>query len=176
MRGPASVWIDRLLGDMKEKGVTREALAKGAVRKPDAPRILFADRKFQTGSGRFNLITDFPDEPPAPPGDYPLRLMSSSTYRNQSSQVPVALQQEPPDVTIHPEAAQGRREGDLVRLASPIASVIVRLRFDPKQRPDTVIYHKGRWGKFGGPNSLTRAVTTDFGEGAAYYDEGVRLE
>ena len=53
---------------------------------------------------------------------------------------------------------------------------MVRVRFDGKQRPDLVIYHKGRWGKFGGPNSLIRARSTDFGGGAAYYDEGVRLE
>jgi hypothetical protein len=53
--------------------------------------------------------------------------------------------------------------------------VEVRLRFDPKQRRDVVIYPKGRWGKFGGPNALTRARTTDAGEGAAYYDQGVAI-
>jgi hypothetical protein len=60
-------------------------------------------------------------------------------------------------------------------LSSPIAEVTVRVRLDAKQRRDVVLYAKGRWGKFGGPNALVRARETDAGGGAAYYDQGVRL-
>ena len=176
MRGTPQEWIDRFLAPMAEAGVTREALAEGARRKPSAPRVLFADRKFATPSGRFNLITDFPDAPPAGDPAFPLKLHSMSTYKVQSSQMPVALQQVPPEVILHPESAGGLPDGTLARLVSPIASVTVRLKFDPRQRRDLVIYHKGRWGKYGGPNTLVRARATDAGEGAAYYDEGVRIE
>jgi anaerobic selenocysteine-containing dehydrogenase len=101
--------------------------------------------------------------------------MSNSTYRNQSSQVPRSAQQDPPQVTVHPDAAPGHADGDLATLESPVACVTVRLRFDPQQRRDVVIYAKGRWGKFGGPNALVRARETDAGGGAAYYDQGVRI-
>jgi anaerobic selenocysteine-containing dehydrogenase len=175
MAAPAEACIDRLLAPMAPAGVTREALAKGGLRKPGAPRVLFEGRRFPTPSGRFQLITDFPDAPEPPEEGYPLQLMSISTYRNQSSQIPASAQQEAPWVTVHPDAAPGRADGDRAILASPIAEVEVRLRFDPKQRRDVVIYPKGRWGKFGGPNALTRARTTDAGEGAAYYDQGVAI-
>jgi anaerobic selenocysteine-containing dehydrogenase len=176
LKAPVEAWIDRLLAPMAERGVTRERLLQGGLRKPRAPRVLFEDRKFPTATGRFQLITDFPDEPPALEEGYPLHLLSNSTYKNQSSQLPRSAQREPPVVTVHPDAAPGRAEGELVRLVSPINEVVVRLRLDAKQRRDVLIYPKGRWGKFGGPNTLVRARVTDAGEGAAYYDQGVRIE
>ena len=175
MRGSAEAWIDRLLAPMAAAGVTREALQQRALRKPEAPRVLFEGRRFPTASGRFQLIGEFPEAPPPIDPSYPLTLMSNSSYRNQASQMSRAEQQGEPTVTVHPDAAPGRAEGELATLASPIAEVAVRLRFDAKQRRDVVIYAKGRWGKFGGPNTLVRARETDAGGGAAYYDQGVRI-
>ncbi|HVY46109.1 MAG TPA: molybdopterin-dependent oxidoreductase [Minicystis sp.] len=176
MAGSAEDWIDRLLAPMAEGGVTRARLREGGRRKPAAPRVLFEGRRFPTPTGRFRLLTEFPEAPPPLDEGFPLHLMSISTYKHQSSQIPRDAQREPAVVTLHPDAAPGWRDGELVMLASPIASAVVRLRFDPAQRRDLVIYPKGRWAKFGGPNLLTRARTTDAGEGAAYYDQGVRLE
>jgi anaerobic selenocysteine-containing dehydrogenase len=176
LAGSHESWIDRLLAPMAKGGVTREALAKGGVRKPDAPTVLFPDRTFATPTGRFNLITEFAGTTHAPDVDYPLTLMSISTYRLQASQQTREAQRDPPEVIVHPDAAPGRSDGELARLLSPIAEVTVRVRFDPMQRPDVVIFHKGRWAKFGGPNTLVQARTTDHGGGAAYYDQGVRIE
>jgi anaerobic selenocysteine-containing dehydrogenase len=175
MRGSAQSWIDRLLAPMSAAGVTRDALARGGLRKPHAPRVLFADRKFPTDTGRFRLIAEFPDAPPELEPGYPLHLMSISSYRNQSSQISREAQREHPEVVVHPDAAPGRATGDLATLSSPLGHVTVRLVFDDRQRPDVVIYRKGRWGAFGGPNALIRARETDAGGGAAYYDQGVRI-
>ena len=41
---------------------------------------------------------------------------------------------------------------------------------------DMLMIAKGGWLKHGCANALVRARLTDAGEGAAYYDEGVRLE
>ncbi|MEO7329948.1 MAG: molybdopterin-dependent oxidoreductase [Minicystis sp.] len=176
LAAPPEAWIDRLLAPMAAHGVDRLALQKGGLRKPEAPRVLFADRRFPTPSGRFQLIDDFPAAPPALEPGYPLHLCSNASYRSQASQMPESAQREPPVVTLHPDAAGGRNEGDLARLVSPIGEVTVRLRFDPQQRRDVLVYAKGRWGKLGGPNALIAARSTDAGEGAAYYDQGVRLE
>ena len=175
MRGHAEAWIDRVLAPMADRGVTRAELSRRALRKPDAPRVLFEGRRFRTPNGRFQLITDFIEAPRATEDGYPLVLMSNSSYRNQASQRSRAEQQDPGPVTMHPDAAPGFADGDLAVLESPIHRVVVRLRFDPKQRRDVVIYAKGRWGKFGGPNALVRARETDAGGGAAYYDQGVRI-
>lgn len=176
MKGSAESWIERFLAPMAKHGVTRDALLKGGLRKPEAPRVLYEDRRFPTPTGRFQLITDFAEAPPALEAGYPLHLFSISTYRNQSSQIEQADQRETPSITLHPDAAPGHDNGSLARLVSPLGAVTVRLRFDEKQRRDVVIYGKGRWGKYGGPNSLIRAQATDAGGGAAYYDQGVRIE
>lgn len=168
-------WVERFLAPMAKAGVTREKLLQGGLRKPEAPRVLFEDMRFATKTGRFQLITDFPIEPPALEAGYPLHLMSISSYRNQSSQIPRKEQISPPDVVVHPDAAPSLADGDLAKLVSPLGEVMVRLSFDPMQRRDIVIYRKGRWGAFGGPNSLIRARETDAGGGAAYYDQGVAL-
>jgi anaerobic selenocysteine-containing dehydrogenase len=175
LAGSAEAWIDRLLAPMAEAGVTRAALAERSLRKPQAPRVLFADRRFPTANGRFQLITEFPEAPPSLDGDYPLFLMSNSSYKTQASQQPRSAQTEPPIVIVHPDAAPGKREGELALLSSPLAAVTVRIKLDPRQRRDVVVYAKGRWGKLGGPNALTAARETDAGGGAAYYDQGVRI-
>jgi anaerobic selenocysteine-containing dehydrogenase len=177
LAGSPEQYVDRLLGPMAARGLTRDALAKGGLRKPDAPRVLFEGKRFATPSGRFQLVGDFPDAPDALDDGFPLHLMSISTTKNQSSQISRAEQLAAlPVVTLHPDAAPGKRDGDEATLASPISSVRVRLRFDARQRRDVVIYPKGRWGAFGGPNSLVRARPTDAGGGAAYYDQGVRID
>lgn len=175
MRSSAEAFIDRLLAPMTAAGVTRAALAEGALRKPEARRVHFEGRHFPTPTGRFQLIADFPDDPtPTEPG-YPLVLLSNASYRSQASQRTRAGQGEPGEVIAHPDAAPGLRDGMLAVLASPLARVLVRVRLDEKQRRDTVVYAKGRWGKFGGPNALIRARATDAGGGAAYYDQCVAL-
>jgi anaerobic selenocysteine-containing dehydrogenase len=176
MAGEATAWIDKALAPMAAAGVTRAKLAEGGLRKPAAPRVLFEGRRFPTPTGRFQLIGDFPEEREPLDAGYPLELLSCSTYRTQSSQVSRASQQEPAVITVHPDAAPGFVEGELVRLVSPLAEAVVRLAFDASQRNDVVIYPKGRWAKYGGPNTLVRARATDHGEGAAYYDQGVRIE
>jgi anaerobic selenocysteine-containing dehydrogenase len=175
MRGSAEEYVDRLLAPMAAAGVTRAALARGALRKPAAPRVLFEGRRFPTPTGHFQLVADFPDAPPPEEPGFPLVLMSNASYRSQASQRSRASQSEPGEVIVHPESAGGVADGSLARLASPIAEVAVRVRHDPKQRRDTAIYAKGRWAKFGGPNALVRARETDAGGGAAYYDERVSL-
>ncbi len=174
--GTPEAYVDRFLAPMASAGLTREALARGSLRKPNAPRVLYADRRFPTPTGRFQLVDDFHAAPPVPSADYPLQLMSISTYKNQSSQMSRSEQvASTPVVTVHPSAVPGMRDGDVARLESPIATVTVRLRFDERQRPDVAIYPKGRWGTLGGPNALIRARATDAGGGAAYYDESVRI-
>ena len=177
LAGAATEWIDRFLAPMAAGGVTRERLKAGALRKPDAPRVLYEDGRFDTANHRFQLITEFPAEPPALEEGYPLHLMSISTYKSQSSQLTREEQEGArPIVIVHPDAAPGKQSGDVAEVSSPLGSVHVTLSFDPSQRRDVVIFHKGRWAKYGGPNTLIRARETDAGGGAAYYDQGVRLD
>jgi len=53
----------------------------------------------------------------------------------------------------------------------------VRVRCDARQRRDVALVPKGGHHRLGrSANALVRARLTDLGDGAALYDEGVRLE
>jgi anaerobic selenocysteine-containing dehydrogenase len=168
-------WRERLLRRVAPHGVTLEALSEGALKNPLAESILFADRKFATASGRVSLVHELDAEPPRPTPERPLLLMALSTEKAQSSQW-AASHEGPAIVTVHPSAANGFREGDRLRLESEIGSIVVRLRFDPRQRPDVALMAKGGWVQDGRcANVLVPARATDHGGGAAYYDTPVRL-
>ena len=169
-------WKRRILGRAAEHGVTLEALEQGGQRNPFVREVLFADREFPTASGRVNLIVDPDPEPPRPTAERPLLLMALATEKAQSSQWPARAQEGPARLTVHPDAGNGFRDGEIVQLESELGSMRVELRFDAAQRRDVALMHKGGWyrkGRCG--NALVRACATDAGGGAVYYDQPVRL-
>jgi len=175
MVGEAREWKRRMIRPkLSPLGVTLETLEAGSIRNPLPAKVLFADRRFPTPTGRVNLMTEAPPSS-VPSTDYPLFLMSLSTEKAQSSQW--ALQEEgPATVTVHPDAAQGINDGEICRLESHVSSITVRLRHDSRQRRDVALVPKGGHLKDGRcANVLLRARTTDLGEGGALYDEHVRL-
>jgi len=178
LAGSARDWKRRIAGPkLLAHGVTLEELETRPVRNPLAPKVLFEGRKFPTPSGKARLIDAAPP-PEATAGaraDYPLWLMSLSTEDSQSSQWSRRLDG-PLEVTVHPEAAAGLPDGALARLESEVGALEVRVRHDATQRRDVALVPKG--GHFGAgrcANRLIRARTTDIGEGAALYDQRVRL-
>lgn len=175
MTGSARDWKRRMMAPkLGPHGITLEMLEAGAVRNPIPKRILFADRKFSTATGRVNLITQSPPCELAN-AEYPLWLMSLSTEKAQSSQWAVP-QPGPAFLSVHPEASCGIGDGELCVLESAISSITVRVRHDPRQRRDVAIMPKGGHLSEGRcANALLRARTTDIGEGGALYDERVRI-
>ncbi len=174
--GDTRHWKERLLARVAPAGAGLEALANGAVRNPFSPRIVFADRRFPTPSGKVNLIHEIDANPPRPTAERPLLLLAIATERAQSSQWPSRRQEGPATVTVHPDAAPGRSEGDVVALESELGSILVRLALDPRQRRDVALMDKGGWlYRDRCANLLVRAVPTDAGGGAAYYDTPVKL-
>ncbi|MBM3802132.1 MAG: molybdopterin-containing oxidoreductase catalytic subunit [Acidimicrobiia bacterium] len=175
MAGSAREWKQRFIAPkLAPHGITLETLEAGAVRNPIPKNVLFEDRRFPTASGKVNLIAD---EPPISADDpeFPLFMMSLSTEKSQSSHW-ATPQQGPATVTVHPDAAGGLPDGSLCRLESRIGSMTVRVRYDAQQRRDVAILPKGGHYSDGRcANALLRARTTDLGEGAALYDERVRL-
>jgi anaerobic selenocysteine-containing dehydrogenase len=175
LAGTARDWKRRMVEPrLGPAGVTLEMLEAGAVRNPLAPAVLFEGRRFPTPGGRARLVSA---EPPAIARDpaFPLTLMALSTPRSQCSQW-AWTPDSPAVATVHPDAAGGIADGEVARLESAIGSMDVRVRHDAGQRPDVALMSKG------GPlhdglasNAVVAAAVTDLGEGAALYDQGVRL-
>jgi anaerobic selenocysteine-containing dehydrogenase len=148
----------------------------GAVKNPRAAEIMFADRRFETPTGRVNLLCDADPTTPAATPDYPLLLMPISTDKAQSSQWLPGAQGGLAPVIVHPSSAPGFQDGDSAVLQSEIGEMQVVLRFDPRQRPGLAIAEKGGWLRKGRcANALIPAKESDAGGCAAYYETPVRL-
>jgi anaerobic selenocysteine-containing dehydrogenase len=166
----------RLLGKVAGLGASLEALHRGPVRNPLADTVLYADGKVHTPSGRVNLMRELDPDPPPPPPDRPLFLMPVSTEKAQSSQWAREPAEGPATATVHPDAAPGFRDGQVVTLESEIGAMRVRLRLDARQRRDVCLMAKGGWLSRGQcANALVPARATDAGGGACYYDTPVRI-
>jgi anaerobic selenocysteine-containing dehydrogenase len=176
MAGDARSWKQRIVeGKLVPRGVTLDDLEARPVRNPLAAEIFLSDRRSATASGRVNLLTALPPAEPEAPAGYPLFLMSLSTDKSQSSQW-AKPQEGLATVTVHPDASSGIPDGAAARLESAIGSLAVRVKHDPLQRRDVALMAKGGHLAAGRcANVLIRARTTDAGEGAALYDERVRL-
>lgn len=176
LAGDARAWKRRVLGTLAKHGVTLERLeAEGPVRNPLVPPLAFEGRRFPTPSGRASLVAEPPPSPAAPGADFPLVLLSLSTDRAQASQWSRPLEG-PLEVTVHPDAAAGLPDGAPARLESAIGALDVRVRHDARQRRDVALVPKGGHLRAGrAANALIRARLSDHGEGAALFDELVRL-
>lgn len=176
LTGSIDDWKRRLLAPVAEHGASLEYLrAQGAVRNPLSPDVLFGDGRVSTASGRVQLVTELPKRFRLPTG-YPLWLFSNSTEKSQASQWAGKGLGEHTWVRVHPHAAPGRTEGDIVTVESPRGTVRARLEFDELQRRDVAIMPKGgHYDRGQSANALIDAVATDLGLGAAYLDCGVRI-
>ncbi|MCB9608581.1 MAG: molybdopterin-dependent oxidoreductase [Polyangiaceae bacterium] len=176
MAGTPREWKERFLGPgLRRAGVDLDTLDRSAVVNPEAPSVLFADRRFATASGKVELIRELPVQAPPLSPRFPLRLMALSTPRAQSSQW-ATKPELPLEARIHPETASGFTDGAVVDLESAHGSMPVRLVFDPDQRKDVALLPKGghlAWNA--SANALITAQLTDLGEGGVLYDEPVGL-
>src|SRR3954465_14972064 len=173
MRGTAREWKERIL--RKDAGFTVADLdERGPQRSNLSPKVLFADRKFNTPTSKVNLITSAPDRSQVS-AEFPLYLMALSTDKSQNSQWSKGQPQGPAAVTVHPDSAGGIPDGGFGRLESAIASIPVQVLHDPRQRRDVALMAKGgHMRENRNANVLARARATDIGGGGALYDEAVR--
>jgi len=167
-------WKERIL--RKDAGFTvAQAESDGPQRSALSPKVLYADRKFGTKTGRVNLITSAPARSQVTAA-YPLYLMAISTEKAQSSQWSKGQPSGPAAVTVHPDAAPGIADGSLATLESAIGSMPIQVRHDARQRRDVALLSKGgHLREKRAANLLSRARATDIGGGAAFYDEPVRI-
>lgn len=183
-------WKKKLTRSLAEQGLSLETIRgnidkRGAILNPIAEKVVFADRIFKTSSGKVNLITEFMEPVSKRDVTYPLRLTAISTEDSQSSQWEPGVQ-EPigsngergslATLTIHPDSASGKSDGETVTIESKVGSMQVKLKFDSSQRTDIALMPKGGWLSVGRcANALIAAELTDLGGGACYYDTGIRI-
>jgi len=179
LAGSAEEWVARIARPIVDAGVPLETLASSAPRDPRAPNVAWVGRRFATPSGRFRFLTEHVTPPPID-ADYPLHYQALSTGRWQASQLTEADEQRegPLVVTAHPQTAAtaGIERDTEAWLESRVGRLRVMVAFDERFRTDTVYVPRARSHAAGKcVNAIISARSTDHGDGAAYYDEGVRL-
>jgi anaerobic selenocysteine-containing dehydrogenase len=175
LAGSTSDWAERFLAPLDGKAPLAE-LRRGVVRNPNARPVLFEGKRFATEDGRYHFVTELNLEPEAHDREYPLQLGSFSTPKAQSSQWSDAWDGAPLEAHCHPDACPVA-DGDEAWLASRLGRLRIRVRHDASMRRDMIVVPKGGWMSQGrAANAIVRARLTDAGEGAAYYDERVRVE
>ncbi len=172
LEGTPAQWKERLL----KAEVDREVFGGKTVPQPGAPEVVFAGRRFLTSDGRAQLITTEPPCPEDPPEGFPFLLMAVSHPDSQSSQWSL----EPPQMPVARISADSDAalvDGAVFRLESRLGGFPVKIKREADLHAELVVLPKGGSGLFGGwcPNALIEARETDFGEGACFYEEPVRL-
>jgi len=177
LAGTPEEWSGRLLGPLAAHGVTVETLREGPRPNPLAIQVPFADRRFPTASGRFELLGQLPSPVPRPEGS--LHLMATKTLRMVNTQIlPEDLPAEA-TVALHPEtlARLGASDGQRVRVASAVGRIEARASADPAIRRDVALLNPALWaGDASGVNQLREACVTDLGEGAAMHATQVTID
>jgi len=182
-------WLELALSRAAEAGIDLDRLKEGPVRNPAAPRVAWADRKFDTPSGKYELYSEravemglepLPTYIPPVAGeskDYPLHLLTPHSGRSIHSQFWNLLSPENlgslPAVEMHLETAssQGINAGDEVWVESPRGRIRCLVKPAGDIRPGVVRIYQGRWiSQNGGVNLLTPDYVSDSGSGSCYYD------
>jgi anaerobic selenocysteine-containing dehydrogenase len=169
--------LDRVLAPLRPAGVTLAALRDAPRPAPGVCAVPFADRRFGTPSGRFELTQEAPPAPP-PLAAGELHLVATKTLHMVNAQAQDEHLPAEPVVRLHPEAlaARGLADGAAAAVVSPVGRVAVRVAADPAVRRDVLLFNPTRWrGELAGVNQLREAVLTDLGHGAAMHETRVRL-
>lgn len=188
----AEQWLEKALAPVAGRGITLERLKQGPARNPDAERVAWADRRFPTPSGKYELYSqralDRGLEPlpvyRAPASlagegqdNYPLHLLTPHHRDFTHSQfwnLVSGDELEPlPGAEMHPRTATGAglEAGDEVWVETVRGRLrgVVKLAGD--LRPGMVRVYQGRWYSLkGGVNLLTPDTVADLGGGSCYYD------
>ncbi|MGQ9497606.1 MAG: molybdopterin-containing oxidoreductase family protein [Desulfotomaculales bacterium] len=185
-------WLERALVPVAPIGVDLKRLQQGPLRNPLVPRVAWADRRFPTPSGKYELFSARAAQmgleplptyrPPAsvqagggPP--YPLHLLTPHhrdfTHSQFWNLAPRDKLGGLPAVEMHPETAAttGLEPGGEVWVETPRGRLKGVLREADDLRPGVVRIYQGRWaGLNGGVNLLTPDTVSDLGNGSCYYD------
>ncbi|MFO8085069.1 MAG: molybdopterin-dependent oxidoreductase [Desulfobacterales bacterium] len=140
--------------------------------------VPYTGLKFKHQDQKYRFPNNLHPEP-APPREYPFRLLSLVRRNAIHSQILPENQKKPPSVWVSPTILKniGINPEKTVYLVSPIGRMEVYLKEKEGLYPDIVLYRRGDWLSCGGGvNQIIDTTVTDMGTGAAFYSQYVRLE
>lgn len=190
-------WLQKYLDAFPE--LTLEKLKAGPQLAPGLQDIAFSDLKFNTPSGKIELVSQSATEKwgvsplptYVPPVKYlnkvdvshPFSLMTPNTKNRIHSQfgnlkVIKSLTDEPCATISYRDAEEKTiQTGDEIRIFNDQGQIQIKVKVDASLRPGVVVVHNGYWHQEGAcPNALTKGRETDMGHGTAFHDTMVNFE
>lgn len=184
-------WLERRISGYSE--LKLDDLKNGPVLAPGLQETAWDDLKFETPSGKIELLSDeaarlwgvspLPGFISAGKAAFPVRFITPNAGNRLHSQFGnlevIRSSSELPALLISPADARLRKikTGDYVRIYNGNGSITVRARLSARIRKGTAVLPNGIWlSEGGGGNFLTGACETDMGHGAAFHDEMVEIE
>jgi anaerobic selenocysteine-containing dehydrogenase len=177
--------------------LTLSDLKKGPVLAPGLQHIAYCDKKFETPSGKIELlsleacrkwgISPLPDyrqkEPEPDDNRYPLNFISPNAASRIHSQfgnlniIRTTVQE--PAASLSPADAKKRKisTGDKIRIFNMMGEIISSARISNRIPKGIIVLPNGLWlNEGGGGNKLISGIFTDMGFGAAFHDTRVEVE
>ncbi|HEX2969767.1 MAG TPA: molybdopterin-dependent oxidoreductase [Bacteroidales bacterium] len=185
-------WLERRINGQSE--LTLSELKKGPVLAPGLQEIAYNDYKFETPSGKIELLSEkaaelwgvnkLPDYVPVEKmrHEYPLAFLTPNAagrIHSQFGNLKIIKESTPaPATLISPEDADSRNlsDGDTIRIFNQNGEMLSVVRISARIPAGCVVLHNGIWlNESGGGNLLTSGEETDMGYGAAFHDTHVEI-
>lgn len=166
-------FLDQMIAPLKKYGVTLSTLREGPYRVPDVSNVPFADRKFETVSGKFELIEELKPIENRLSSEFPYYLLTPHPHDRTHSQMASPPERGFPTVYISDRLASSLNiaNGSRVLVTTPYGELICRSSVCRGQRDDIVVLHEGVWEISGGSvNRLTSEEMSDHGKCASFND------
>ncbi len=177
LKGTPDEWIEKLMGPLKNQGITLADIRKGQVVNKDIPTIPYEDKVFHTESKKFEFITDY-EFTGTGDSSLPFFLISPKTHKTQNCQVLPEDMFEIPNVIINDKVAGnlGVSGGDKVCLSNNNGNVEGKVVIDNSMREDCVWATPSIFKNHPGTiNELRVETLTDGGDEAAFTNTKVGL-
>ncbi|HMM75511.1 MAG TPA: molybdopterin-dependent oxidoreductase [Gammaproteobacteria bacterium] len=187
--------IATMMAQMKVGFDFAELKRRGHFQLGDAPLPWYAERKFDTPSGRIEIASAQAEEmglprtpqpwadAPPPAGQFRLLTPASKWRLNDSyaNDPHLAARSGDAALRLHPEDASklGVADGDAVELVNALGRLRLAARIDDAVLPGTVLAYKGRWPALErsrmNVNVLHRAQPADMGESTSVHSTLVEV-
>ncbi len=163
---------------LKHADISLDELRLNGFVKVSHPYIAFEDMQFGHPDGLYRFPEVLTPEPQRDP-DYPFNLLTLVSGKHLHSQIPEKDQRGVPMVYVAKEnpAWGALNPAEDFYLVTPSGAMQVQVETLKDLHPRAVIMRRGGWMKYGhNANVIITPMTTDLGQGTAYYSQTCRLE
>ncbi len=167
-----------LKAGLEKADISLDELRENGFVKVNHPYVAFEGMQFAHPDGLYRFPEELTAEPERDP-ELPLQLLTLVRGKYEHSQIPEADQRGIPQVFVSKQnpAWGALNPAEDAYLVTESGAMQVQIETLKNMHPRAVVMRRGGWMKYGhSTNILIKPMTTDMGDGTAYYSQTCRLE